>query len=350
MAQCFKAAFDFGSGATKMALARVAATTGEVLEVLYEEERSVLLGDSMAASGTKKLISEAVISELFSALNDFTNIIASNCQDQSAVRLSGIATAVYREANNGPELMQLIRDRYGIPMQILPQAEEAKLGFLTGCGLVRSQSHLFGDSVPARLMVWDSGGASFQISLGETLNNSLTAIFNGSWGSSKVLHCFMSQIQQRNAEELSVLQGGRGEPTVNPVSVQQFEALVKHLKDAVTPTVPAWVHAAAETGVPLVTIGGATNCFRVCTQVLKTNRVHLEDIMQAAPKLCDMTDNSIREATGVELQLYMTVPKMALVAAVMQSCGFTTFTYFRTTGSTLGMMQSPALWDIAASI
>lgn len=62
---------------------------------------------------------------------------------------------MFRHAKNGAAVLDHIRENYGIPISIVTQEVEGKLGFKTAA--VASGVNESG------LVSWDSGGASFQV-------------------------------------------------------------------------------------------------------------------------------------------------------------------------------------------
>ncbi len=72
-----------------------------------------------------------------------------------ATEFSGIATAAYRIARNGQDLVDRIRQEVGIQVRIISQEEEGLFGFMTlacECGISAHQ-----------LVAWDTGAGSLQI-------------------------------------------------------------------------------------------------------------------------------------------------------------------------------------------
>ena len=123
-----RAAYDLGSGATKLCLARVAPAVvpGELpsLEVLFEEEAEVLLGESYKTSDDST-IDDATCAKLVTVVERFERIVSEHAAACGApVRRAGVATAVYREATNGPALQALLEERFNIRSSVISQSEE----------------------------------------------------------------------------------------------------------------------------------------------------------------------------------------------------------------------------------
>ena len=74
MASIVRAAFDVGSGATKVSVAVVEAATSSVLEVLYEAQAEVLLRHDLQAQqeqGRGSRLSESIIGRLCDQLETY---------------------------------------------------------------------------------------------------------------------------------------------------------------------------------------------------------------------------------------------------------------------------------------
>lgn len=150
-----RAAFDIGSGSTKLQCSdcelTVNTVSGEVLNTrivtsLYGIERPVQFGADFKCSSDGRL-SERIQQEgliVFKELRDKAEALG-------AEEFHAIATEVFRKAANGPAYLELIR-ALGVNVTILTQEMEAELGF----GSV--QAELAFNASPAAECVWDSGG------------------------------------------------------------------------------------------------------------------------------------------------------------------------------------------------
>lgn len=96
--------------------------------------------------------------------------------------MGGVATHVFRKAQNGPDYLRRVGDELGIRLQLVPQATEGQLGYLTalaGLGDRRPRELLYSQTktcialhrcphhhlLPGaeNLIAYDSGAASFQV-------------------------------------------------------------------------------------------------------------------------------------------------------------------------------------------
>jgi hypothetical protein len=311
---------------------------------------------------------------------------------------------VYRKAKNGPALLAEMKIRFKIPAMVISQEMEGVLGFNTAIGAASVASNWNASEIGAPhplpqlhhkiptdelksganpAVVWDSGGASFQLTLGDCTTGGITSVFQGEWGSSSATHAMLTTIQKREVSATS------GRVTPNPVSLNDFERLVNHLKEQIqgrTP-LPGWAdwgsNHSAGGGLPLIAIGGPTCAFRMCCLAVgRRHHVDVTSICEAAHLLFGRTDAEmvysvpvdsvladtrrnpqaekhphdsaqLQQHSGVSGETHkvpfhqpeMLLSKMALVVAVLELTRAPFFCYFPTVGCTLGLLRSPAIWD-----
>ena len=214
---------------------------------------------------------------------------------------------------------------------------QGRLGFLTAL-------HKAGGGAPppvAQMLSWDSGGSSFQLSLGACggadATTAMPRVFEGAWGSSKVVYALARTIQQKPPES-------PGTPlSVNPCTAADWATLVAAVAASLSP--PDWLQAAvaAHRDRPVAAVGGPTSAFRVAALAVGRGEcVTAAEVQQAAAGLCGCSDAEVG-ARGLP-QPQMAVAKLGLVYAVMTACGIQCFTYFPTTGNTAGMLLSEKYW------
>eukprot|EP00976_Prorocentrum_cordatum_P115231 1195974-Prorocentrum_minimum.AAC.7 len=177
------AALDVGSGATKMEVARMDTSQvpwSVVGEVLFSEQATLLLAGDLKAQ-SDNCLSEPIMNSAIDTLRNFKSV----AEQHGAVKLRGIATAVFRLADNAPELLARIDQELGIKLTVVSQDEEGEIGFLTAatgaqqpatslhaCCTNDKESYALGsggDPPPpmdlSAVVAWDSGGASFQLTV-----------------------------------------------------------------------------------------------------------------------------------------------------------------------------------------
>jgi exopolyphosphatase/guanosine-5'-triphosphate,3'-diphosphate pyrophosphatase len=142
------AVVDLGTNTTRVLVADV--ENGKVEEL---ERRTTVtrLGEGVDASGR---LSEIAIERVAKVLEDYRRVI----DELEPERLVGLATSAVRDADNGDEFRQLLHDRFGIDVKIIPGEEEARLTFI-GATAAREPGE-------GPLMVIDIGGGSTEFVVG----------------------------------------------------------------------------------------------------------------------------------------------------------------------------------------
>lgn len=140
------AAIDAGSNAIRLAIAR--STGPREIQLLETERASVRLGHN---AFTRRLLDDDTVSRAARAFRAFRE--SMDRHHVSAYR--AVATAAAREARNHRELIERIRRKSGLEVEIISSAEEARL--------VCSAVHwALGDNVQPRL-IFDLGGGSLEM-------------------------------------------------------------------------------------------------------------------------------------------------------------------------------------------
>ena len=140
-----KAVIDMGTNSTRLAVAELEQ---DVLQMVYTEVAETRLGEGM---GDERIIREVPLARNVEAVKRFVDK-AKELQVES-IRIT--ATSAVRDAANKEEVQQAISDCVGIPMEILPGTEEARLSYLGASGdFVKLQRPL---------AVLDIGGGSTEL-------------------------------------------------------------------------------------------------------------------------------------------------------------------------------------------
>jgi exopolyphosphatase/guanosine-5'-triphosphate,3'-diphosphate pyrophosphatase len=142
------AVVDIGSNTTRVLVAAV--QDGRVDE-LARRTTVTRLGQGVDASG--RLADEA-IERVTDVLEDYKRVI----DELQPERIVGLATSAVRDADNGDEFRQLLHDRFGIDVRVIPGDEEARLTFL-GATAAREPGE-------GPLTVIDIGGGSTEFVVG----------------------------------------------------------------------------------------------------------------------------------------------------------------------------------------
>jgi exopolyphosphatase/guanosine-5'-triphosphate,3'-diphosphate pyrophosphatase len=141
---------DIGTNSTRLLIADVDAD-GRVTE-LVRRSQITRLGDKVDSTGR---LSDAAIERVFDALTSYSALI----DEREATERPAVLTSAVREAENGQEFVDTIRERFGLDAQMIEGAREAQLSFL-GATSDRDPS----DDTPT--LVIDVGGGSTELIVG----------------------------------------------------------------------------------------------------------------------------------------------------------------------------------------
>jgi exopolyphosphatase/guanosine-5'-triphosphate,3'-diphosphate pyrophosphatase len=154
------AVVDIGSNSTRLLVAEVDTDTGALRE-LARDSRVTRLGEGVDANGS---LSDAAVERVTNVLADYHDEIEQHdCEANLAVLTSAV-----RDADNGADFAERVREEYGLDARVLSGDEEAQLTFL-GAMSTRPDDDGSGngqsaDAVPT--VVIDIGGGSTEFVIG----------------------------------------------------------------------------------------------------------------------------------------------------------------------------------------
>jgi len=146
-----RGSLDIGSGSIKLLVADVDTDTGQIVNYIYGDNLKVPFSNSLALDPNGQF-NEEVQKQAIKAISTLIERSAKHEPN----RFVGVATEAFRTAKNGKALADRIKEELGVTIFIIPQNEEAKLGFDSAI------AHSKGDQETA--VVWDIGSGSFQFS------------------------------------------------------------------------------------------------------------------------------------------------------------------------------------------
>jgi hypothetical protein len=231
----FILSLDIGSGAVKAALLRVVVSKDDTEMISFERlvGREVVchIGQSVIAQPQpttlhgKRAIPLDAVKRLHAALQfvvaESSSVLRNLCILQKGavdddefraiwrtVPRVGIATAVFRETSNGPDVLDDLSRAFHCSLAVASQQLEGTIGYRTGCLALMERAKLQLPQACAELraiagsdiVVWDSGGASFQLTLEKRIGGGAQrqlAAYEGQWGSSKSTRAVVEDIQGR---------------------------------------------------------------------------------------------------------------------------------------------------------
>lgn len=149
------AAIDVGSNAVRLVVARIFREAGKDLVKREASYRIPLrLGEDVFVSGELGATKQEKLVEVFQAFHHLERFFAPRS-------LRACATSALREARNGEEVARLVRQKTGVPLEIISGSEEAALLFSCHleeeCALDQQESYLY----------IDVGGGSTELTLME---------------------------------------------------------------------------------------------------------------------------------------------------------------------------------------
>eukprot|EP00928_Gymnodinium_smaydae_P073629 TRINITY_DN567_c0_g2_i1.p1 TRINITY_DN567_c0_g2~~TRINITY_DN567_c0_g2_i1.p1 ORF type:complete len:343 (-),score=28.24 TRINITY_DN567_c0_g2_i1:55-1020(-) len=312
-----RAAFDIGSGATKLMIASV--NGAKIDEQLFGQEVPVGFAIDWKQSKDGNL-SDAVQGQGLNVLKGFLSL----CDEHDVPKdmRCAIATEVFRKASNGAAYLDRVRN-LGLPVRMLSQAEEAEIGFKTAVALQSQDA--------SKVLCWDSGGASFQITSRDS-DGGLRS-YLGSLGTGVTTSLLVENVKGGNlAESLSP----------NPVGLDDAMSLVELLKTQI-PTAPEWLH-----GSYVTAIGGPNCMFCVASEALGVRKYQAADVRRAVESavVCSDADMLTKPYCQGELReppAYI-VPKLCQLLAVIEHCCIREVSYHSCIGSCPGMLISDELF------
>ncbi len=219
---------DVGSNTIHLLVAEVDG--GEVLPVTGEKV-SARLGSGVEKRGR---IEEERLVLAAEAINLFARISALNGAPEPMV----LATSAVRDADNGPELVEKVREATGLKMRLISGEEEATLGF-------RGALSALGDSWDGPALVVDLGGGSAQLIVGEASGGPLMQV-SLSLGSNRTTERFVGK---------------------DPAKKKELRALEEHVKEIM----PGW---SLSSRVRVVAVGGSARAIlKVTLDTLTVERL-----------------------------------------------------------------------------
>ena len=224
-----KAAFDVGSGSTKLKVAKVDRCQKKILKILLEEQRSVPYKESLTNGDH---FSVSIMDRGKKALTDLKKAAIK----QGAEVFEGVATSAFRKAKNGKDLVAKLNKALSLNLKIINQKEEATLGYLGASLHAKTKSYV----------VWDIGGGSMQM-----LSKSGSEFFGyeGQTASVSFKNRIIDMIQKKDLATTT---------SPNPISQRQLERAMAWIKV----TIPGQIHPTLLKKLPLGEVLGIGSVHR----------------------------------------------------------------------------------------
>lgn len=205
-----RAAFDIGSGSTRLKVAKVDVCKSLVLQVLLEREEKIDFKEDLLKTRTY-YFSESIMNSAIESLK----ILKAEAEKFSPKEYVTVATAAFRDAKNGQKLIERINVELWINPRIISQLEEALLGFYGAAESV--------GALPENTIIWDIGGSSQQII--KYIGNGRFSIYEGKLGAVPFKDYILKKIKRTNAY------------SPNPINSYQAKLAVDYAKNTALKTV-----------------------------------------------------------------------------------------------------------------
>ena len=330
------AAIDFGSGTIKVQTSRVDKVKNEILgqPLLYNYESLFLMEDIALHEG---FISEEMQNRAIKIINQFKSESIRLAMEAGypSVVFSGIATAVFRKAPNGPAVLAKIIEETGVKFQILSQDKEGEFGYMTA-------HSIYPKTKIDDLIAWDSGSGSFQMT---ALINDEYKIFQGPLGQGSVRLMLAKEV--RHSHQLSPNESG------NPISQKEASELSRQIIIRI-PESPEWLKSMlANSSTMVATFGDGESIFFLTALAIQALEGHdksspLDDAVLTEESVQKVVNHYIDKkdedfiSDGLN---YKTLTSAIQLLTVMKHFNIQSIHYRRTLGSTSGMLITPYLWQ-----
>ncbi|MNL06893.1 Exopolyphosphatase [compost metagenome] len=264
-----RAAFDIGSGSTKMKVAEFNTCDNTLTKILLEDQARVNFQESLQASkdGT---FSEEVRDDGLDSLRS----LLEKALKQNATRFAGVATAAFRKAKNSQEFLNEVEKKLGIKAKIISQEQEALIGFRGAEKMTLLPK--------AQIVLWDIGGGSQQIIFLNEKDEPV--IYFGTLAAVSFKNYIISTLQKKDFNTVQ---------TPNPIGEKTTKAASKYVEKTAHAIVPKEIQNQIKNpNVQVIGIGGVLSR-SITSQVEYKEFVTDKDIQRSLAKRLDMDDKAI---------------------------------------------------------
>jgi len=325
--ESLRAAIDFGSGSIKIQTALIDPSGQKVVgEPLMLKYVPLSLSEDVALhEGRISIEMQQKAKEILTQFKEEA-LEAAASKGYPNVAFSGIATAVFRKAENGQDLLQNIEKDLGIHFQILSQEEEGKLGF-------SNARILYPEIAEEDLLVWDSGNGSFQIT--EKMGNTYK-IYQGPLGHGTVRVLLSKEIRGGKVLESHI--------SGNPVQMDEAPQLAQGI-ESLLPAIPSWLQDKLNSKKTVIaTFGDGESIFALVSRALEKSNG--DTITQTeVKKVLGMSlgqDDDFFDSRGLHRK---TGTSALLVSSIMEHFNMQAIHYKTAVGNTSGILVLPDFWQ-----
>jgi exopolyphosphatase/guanosine-5'-triphosphate,3'-diphosphate pyrophosphatase len=261
------AVVDIGTNSTRLLVADV-AEDGALTEL---ERRSTVTRLGQGVDATGRLADEAM-ERVFATLDGYRRAIDAHGAGPNIA----VLTSAVRDAANGPEFTQRVRERYDLDAHTIPGEQEARLTFM---GATSERDDQAGDGDP--LVVIDVGGGSTEFIVGS--------------GPDVVFHV---------STQAGVVRQSERHIASDPPRPEELEELAADARQIIAAGVPAAVREGVTHAIAVA--GTATSLGAIDLELdpydperVHGHRVSIERAEELLHRLAAMTDDERRHVTGL---------------------------------------------------
>lgn len=269
---CLKtqAAFDIGSGSTKVKVAEVDVCQRQLRQVVWESSQAVPYEESMTISSEGKLLPLEIREKGKLAFRE----LLDGAIEHGATSAQGAATEAFREARNGKEVIQDL-ERIGnqvIPtrLTIVSQETESRMGFAAGIAISGLSEE--------KTIVWDIGGGSQEIAMKNADPKKPFLAFKGKVASAQFMKSF--PVKPTN---------GRSSP--NPIGNKGFAKGLQRAREIARKTVPVSIKSRLKTAETIVGLGGVM--YKSVREQVGRDSFTPEDLERTLKEKINQTDEQL---------------------------------------------------------
>jgi len=279
------AAVDLGSNSTRLLIADL-DDAGRIEEIA-RRATVTRLGAGVDRTGR---LDPAAIDRVVDEL-----VVVHELLDRHGVeRTVGVLTSAVRDAENGPELTSIVRDRFGIDARTIPGEREAQLTFLGATG---------GRDDDRRVAVVDVGGGSTEFVVGRAGDG----------------------VEFRVSVQAGVVRQGERHVHHDPPRGEELHAMADDVRAIFADAVPEPVRAGVEAVIAVA--GTATSCAAMSQELdpYDPSRVDgyvltLAEIEELLARLAQMEEPDRRRVRGLQPDRAPTiVPGCVLLATALRT-------------------------------
>lgn len=292
-----RAAFDVGSGSTKMKVAELNTCTKSILRTLADEQIKVDYRDALEKSPDGRL-PQGVMGDGLVALKQ----LKSSAQAKGATHFTGVATAAFRAADNADEFTRYAYSSLEIPLYIISQTEEARLGL---------EAASLRAAIPtSSIVMWDIGGGSQQITAPGSKSEPF--IYNGQIAAVSFKNYVIGSVQGKDITQVS---------TPNPLNKKDVDKAIQYITVQARKTVPEEIKTALKNNLMTVVGIGGVLAKSLPRQVPYTgNKITKENVLKILRQRTGWTDAQLKDSFA-ETE----VTNLILVYAYMEALGIQSY-------------------------